>query len=331
MTLFSHGTTLATNALITRKFPPAVDGDDEGFRDVIEIRRGNRNDLWDTYTEIAAALHPPPRSLGRDRARRLRRPASSRRSTRKRRARWPRIIGRRGIKTVAVCFINAFANPANEDRMREILMEELPDVAVSISSEIMPEIFEHERFSTTVANAVLSPVVGPYAERLSAADGQGRLQGRRAAAALRRRRDDGEDRGEDSPRAWPHPASPPARSPAVTSRSLCGLRKLDRLRHGRHSHGRLAVPIAATCASPKSGTSSTATRSASPRIEVLTIGAGGGSIAWIDDAGSLRNGPQSAGAESRPGLLRARRARCRPTPTPTSCWAASARRWPAAR
>src|SRR5205823_5860203 len=76
------------------------------------------------------------------------------------------ILRRRGAQTVAVCFINAHANPAHELRMREILEEELPDVKVSTSAEILPEIFEHERFSTTVANAVLAPLISGYVNRL---------------------------------------------------------------------------------------------------------------------------------------------------------------------
>jgi len=152
--LFSHGTTLATNALITRRFPPAVMVTTKGFRDVIEIRRGTRDDLWDTYKEMA-----PPYIRRRDRlvveeridyAGKVVKPLDEEdaRET-------ARIIAKRGVKTIAVCFVNAFANPANEQRMREILLEQVPDATISLSSEIMPEIFEHERFSTTVANAVL--------------------------------------------------------------------------------------------------------------------------------------------------------------------------------
>ena len=91
---------------------------------------------------------------------------SSSRSTRMTRAGSPATLRRRGVSTVAVCFINSYANPANERRMKEILEEELPGVAVSTSSEILPEIFEYERFSTTVANAVLSPLVVGYTTRL---------------------------------------------------------------------------------------------------------------------------------------------------------------------
>jgi N-methylhydantoinase A len=166
MVLFSHGTTLATNALITRKFPPAVMVTTQGFRDVIEIRRGTRNDLWDTYAEMAG-----PYIRRRDRLVVMERVDYAGQIVTPLDEKEARalavIIRRRNVKTVAVCFVNAFANPENEERMREILMEELPGVAISISSEIMPEIFEHERFSTTVANAVLAPVVGSYGKGLS--------------------------------------------------------------------------------------------------------------------------------------------------------------------
>src|SRR5919201_1409306 len=163
--VFSHGTTVATNALITRNLPAAAMGTTRNFRDVIEIRRGTKDDLWDAYKDVA-----PPYIRRRDRfevtervdwAGNIVTPVDE---TEARRV--AGILRRRGIQTVAVCFVNAYANPANEARMREILEEELPGVAVSTSSEILPEIFEHERFSTTVANAVLAPLVGGYVARL---------------------------------------------------------------------------------------------------------------------------------------------------------------------
>ncbi|NEJ91611.1 hydantoinase/oxoprolinase family protein, partial [Rhizobium leguminosarum] len=76
------------------------------------------------------------------------------------------ILKRRGVAAVAVCFMNAYLNGANERAMRDILLVEMPDIPVSISSQVLPEIFEHERFSTTVANAVVSPVVVNYTSRL---------------------------------------------------------------------------------------------------------------------------------------------------------------------
>ncbi len=73
-----------------------------------------------------------------------------------------RILKKRGVAAVAVCFMNAFTNGANERRMKQILEEDLPGVPITASSEVLPEIFEHERFSTTVVNAILAPVVGSY-------------------------------------------------------------------------------------------------------------------------------------------------------------------------
>src|SRR5579883_1088958 len=165
VTLFSHGTTVATNALITRRLPRTAMVCTEGFRDVIEIRRANKEDLWDTYKDVARPYIPRrDRLTVRERvdaAGRIVTPldeAGAREVA--------RILRKRQVAAVAVCFMNAFMNGANERRMKEILEEELPGVPVTTSSETLPEIFEHERFSTTVVNAVLSPVVGDYAARL---------------------------------------------------------------------------------------------------------------------------------------------------------------------
>ena len=167
VTLFSHGTTVATNALITRRFPKVAMVTTRGFRDVLEIRRGTKDDLWDAYKDVAPAIIPRRdrlevteridyrgeilTPLDEDEARAV-----------------VEDLRARDVETVAVCFINAYANPANELRMREILEAELPGVTISTSSEVLPEIFEYERFSTTVANAVLSPLVGGYVKRLGA-------------------------------------------------------------------------------------------------------------------------------------------------------------------
>ena len=115
--LFSHGTTIATNALITRRLPRAAIVATRGFRDVIEIRRGTKEDLWDAYKDVA-----PPYVRRRDRYEVTERidyagvvleqldEDDARRVA--------DILLRKGIETVAVCFINAHANPANEARMR---------------------------------------------------------------------------------------------------------------------------------------------------------------------------------------------------------------------
>src|SRR5438876_1348475 len=117
--VFSHGTTVATNALITRNLPPAAMVTTTKFRDVIEIRRGTKADLWDAYNDVA-----PPYIRRRDRfevteridwAGKVVTPLDEDDARRV-----AAILRRRGVQTVAVCFINAHANPEHEVRTREI-------------------------------------------------------------------------------------------------------------------------------------------------------------------------------------------------------------------
>ena len=166
VTLFSHGTTVATNALITRRLPPAAMICTEGYRDVIEIRRSNKEDLWDTYKDVAQPyIRRRDRLTVRERidhGGKVTTPLDEADAREK-----ARILRKRGVDAVAVCFMNSFINPAHETRVKEILEEELPGVEITTSSETLPEIFEHERFSTTVVNAILSPVVGGYVSRMN--------------------------------------------------------------------------------------------------------------------------------------------------------------------
>ncbi len=295
--LFSHGTTIATNALITRRFPRAAMVTTQGFRDVIEIRRGNRDDLWDTYKEIA-----PPYIGRRDRLvveERIKFDGTILTPVNEVQAREvANVIRKRGIKTVAVCFANSYANPENENRMREILLDELPDVAVTTSSEVHPEIFEHERFSTTVANAVLQPIIGPYTEGLARELADRGYEG----DVLLLHSGGGMMTAKMADKFAARLAASGIAAGAIASREIatrCGFENSIGFDMGGTStdvsladHGELRIttewfveygyPICF------------------PSIEVLTIGAGGGSIAWLDDAGSLRNGPQSAGATPGP-------------------------------
>jgi N-methylhydantoinase A len=301
VTLFSHGTTVATNALITRRFPPAALVTTRGFRDVIEIRRGTRDDLWDAYKDVS-----PPYIRRRDRFEltervdfegRIVEPVDEA-ETRALAAR----LRRRGVETVAVCFINAYANPANEARVREILAEELPDVAISTSSETLPEIFEYERFSTTVANAVLAPLVGGYVSRLEARlrdDGY-------AGDLLILHSGGGVMTSAMVQRFAGRIAASGIAAGAIACRhiaQLCGFENAIGLDMGGTS-----TDISLVHGGEMRTTNEWGVEYGHPicfpSIEILTIGAGGGSLAWIDDAGSLRNGPQSAGAEPGPACYR---------------------------
>jgi N-methylhydantoinase A len=295
--LFAHGSTIGTNALITRDLPPTALITTEGFRDVHEIRRGDRDDLWDAYRD------PPPPYIRR--RHRLEVPeridyegrvvsgldlGAARRVA--------SIVSRRGYESVAVCFVNAHTNGEHEREMARILADAAPAVAISLSSEVSPTIFEHERTSTTVINACLRPRVTRYLEDLEASlaergyegdvlvlhSGGGVMTARsisRLAARIAK-------------------SGPAAGAVAMSTMSrACGLENA------------IGVDIGGTSAdvSIMSDGELHMTDETSvefgypilfPGVDVATIGAGGGSIAWVDDGGSLRNGPLSAGAEPGP-------------------------------
>src|SRR5699024_10488353 len=269
----------------------------KGFRDVPEIRRGTKLDLWDAYKDVA-----PPYIKRRDRFEVDERIEYTRKVLKQVDEQEVRTMARklkrRGVESIAICFLNAYVNGENESLVKQILREELPDVYISASSEILPEIFEHERMSTTIINAVLGPTVGNYIQLLE---------------------DKVEDMGYDgdllvlhsgggvmTSETVPHYASRIASSGiaagAIASKhiaELCGFKNAIGLDMGGTSadislmyEGDLRIttdwyieygyPIGF------------------PSIEILTIGAGGGSLSWVDEGGSLRNGPQSAGAEPGP-------------------------------
>lgn len=297
VTLFSHGTTVATNALITRRFPPVAMVTTRGFRDVLEIRRGTRDDLWDAYKDVAPAI-----VRRRDRLEVSERidyqgqvileldEAEARSVAEQLRA--------RGVETVAVCFINAYANPANEQRMREILEEELPDVSISTSSETLPEIFEYERFSTTVANAVLSPLVGGYVQRLGKRLKKGGYDG----DLLLLHSGGGVMTSALVQKYAVRLAASGIAAGAIACQrlaGLCGYENAIGLDMGGTSTD-ISLVYEGEMRTTNEWSVQYGHPICFPSIEILTIGAGGGSLAWIDQAGSLRNGPQSAGADPGP-------------------------------
>jgi N-methylhydantoinase A len=297
VTLFSHGTTVATNALITRSFAPAAMVTTRGFRDVIEIRDGTKDDLWDAYKDVSG-----PYIRRRDRFEVTERvdfagttitrldEADARRVA--------QLLHKRKVNTVAVCFVNSYANPDHEIRMREILEEELPGATVSTSAEILPEIFEHDRFNTTVANAVLAPLVSGYvyrlAEQLKTAGYLGDLLvlhsggGSMTPAMVER---------------YPvRIAASGIAAGAIAARHVaqqCGFENAVGLDMGGTSTD-IALVSDGELRMTKEWQVEYGHPIIFPSIDVLTIGAGGGSLAYIDIAGSLRNGPRSAGADPGP-------------------------------
>ena len=238
--VFSHGTTVATNALITRNLPAGGDGDHA------ELPRRDRDPARDEAGSLGrvrgrrAAVHPAPRPVRGDRADRPRR-----------RGREPARRGRgaaggggscdaAGSQTVAVCFINAYANPAHEQRMREILEEELPgrdrlDVGGGAARDLRARAVlddGRERGALAADLRLRQPAAGPAGRE------QG-YDGRRAAAPLGRRRDDAEA-GRAVRRAPRRLGHRRGRDRQPAPRDAVRLPERDRLRHGRHVHRRLA-------------------------------------------------------------------------------------------
>ncbi len=297
VTLFSHGTTVATNALITRRLPPAAMICSEGYRDVIEIRRSNKEDLWDTYNDVAQPyIRRRDRLTVRERidhGGQIATPLDEADAREK-----ARILRKRGVEAVAVCFMNSFINPQHEARMKEILQEELPGVEITTSSETLPEIFEHERFSTTVVNAILSPVVGGYVSRMNEALQQGGY----ASDLLMLHSGGGVMTPATAGQFAGRLAGSGIAAGAIASRHiamLCGYENSIGLDMGGTSCD-VSLVFGGESRITKDWHIEFGYPIRFPSIEVLTIGAGGGSLAWIDDAGSLHNGPQSAGADPGP-------------------------------
>src|ERR1700682_4711299 len=190
--------------------------------------------------------------------------------------------------------MNAYLNGENERALRDTLLDEMPNIPVSTSSQVLPEIFEHERFSTTVANAVVSPVVVNYTSRLGE-----RLAGEGYTRALLLLHGGG---GVMPPASFkdfpPRLAGSGIAAGAIASRyvaGLCGFPNSIGLDMGGTSTD-VSLAYEGQSRITKDWYIEFGYPIRFPSIEVLTIGAGGGSLAWTDPAGSLRNAPQSAGA-----------------------------------
>jgi N-methylhydantoinase A len=161
-----HGTTLVINSIIERKGARTGLITTKGFRDVLELGREIRYAPYDIFAEFPKALIPRRFRLEVDE--RLRSdgtvlkpldPEEARKAVHK--------LIEMGVESIAVCLLNSFENPAHELMIKEIIQEESPDVSISISYEVLPQIREYERTSTTVTNAYVKPLTAMYLSRLS--------------------------------------------------------------------------------------------------------------------------------------------------------------------
>jgi N-methylhydantoinase A len=160
-----HGTTLVTNALIERRGAATALLTTEGFRDAVAIGTEHRYDMYDIFLEKPEPLVPRSQRYG-IRERTLDDGSVLRELDEEQVRSVAAEIVERGIGAVAVSFLHGFRNPAHERRVAEILAEEAPEVVVSLSSEVSPEIREYERTSTTIANVYVRPLVERYLRSL---------------------------------------------------------------------------------------------------------------------------------------------------------------------
>jgi N-methylhydantoinase A len=165
LALIIHGTTLATNSIIERKGAKTALVTTEGFRDTIEIRHENRFEQYDVNIDLPSPLVPrrhrftvPERVNAQGRVVVPLDEAAV--------ARLAETLAAAGIESVAIGFLHSFTNPAHEIRSREILTARLPGVSFTLSSEVSPEMREYERFSTACANAYVQPMLGRYLTNL---------------------------------------------------------------------------------------------------------------------------------------------------------------------
>lgn len=280
-----HGSTVATNAFLERKGARLTLVTTRGFEDILEIGRQERGSLYDLRWERPEPLVPRSRRIGvRERI-----DAAGRVIVPLDRASLRRIQG----EHVAVCFLHSYANPAHEREAGRILKH------ASLSSDILPEYREYERFSTTVLNAYVAPVVERYIARLERALGRLRLLASDGGAITAR---------SACRRAAQTLLSGPAGG-VIAAQSL-GLGRVISLDMGGTSTD--VCLIDGTAKVTKEGSIGGLPLRV-PHFEIHTVGAGGGSIARMDEAGALRVGPESAG--STPGPISYGRGGTRPTVT----------------
>jgi len=297
LALFKHGCTLATNAIIQRTGARTGLITTEGFRDILPAARAARIDLYDSDWDPSPPLVPrrhiltvPERVTYEGGVLVPLDEAAV--------ARAGRTLARRGMQSIAVSFLHSYINPAHERRAREILETACPGLFIYISSETIPEVREFERTSTTVVNAYLGPILERYladlGDRLRAWGYAGQLLithsggGLMTCAAARR-----------LPARICQSGPAGGVMGAAGLGRLAGFENLITLDMGgtsadlsliHHGEPRVAnewkvefnIPITF------------------PALDLVAIGAGGGSVAWVEAGGLLRVGPRSAGADPGP-------------------------------
>ena len=304
-----HGTTVGTNALLERKGAKTGVITTRGFRDVLEMRRRDRPTTWGLWGTFEPVV---PRDLRLEVAERTLADGTIHTAVDLDQVRAAaKTLIEKGCEAVALIFVNAFANDANERAAAEALRAVWPNPHVSISTELLPEIREFERASTTALNAYLQPPVGSYLQRL-----ENRLKEGGSDAQILIVQSNGGVMSVESARRRPvrtalsGPAAGVIACQAVAV--AAGFPNVITCDMGGTSFDvSLIANGEAALAAQTSIDFGMVVRT--PMIEIVTIGAGGGSIAGLDRGGLLQIGPESAGSD--PGPVCYGKGNTRPTVT----------------
>ena len=304
-----HGTTVATNAIIEKKVAPTGFITTDGFRDLLEIQRQIRPTLYDLHFEKPLPLVPRYLCFGiperLDAQGRVLTPLDESALVEA-----VEQLKRENVKAVAVCFLHSYINPNHEKRAGEILREVFPDAIVSLSSEVAPEFREYFRASTTVINACIRPIVAHYLRRI-----EDRLREKRITAALLVMQSSGgvftfasaSEKPvfmvESGPAAGVIAATYLGTAlghPDVISLDMGGTTAKAGLIQNGAPRVTKEYEVGTAAQSGVGASRGAGYPIRTPVIDLVEIGAGGGSIAWVDSGGILRVGPQSAGADPGP-------------------------------
>lgn len=296
VSFLSHGTTVVINALIEGKGAKTALVTTRGFRDVLEIGRSNRTEMYDALYSKPQPL--VPRYLRLEVGERIDADGA---------VLEPldldefdgmiELLKREKVESVAVCFLNAYANPRHEVEIGKLLRERLPGAAVSLSHLITRRYYEFERTSTTTQNAYVMPVVRRYLNDL-----EEDLKGRQFEQVLQIMQSNGgvmaASVARDIPIAMVESGPAGGAIGAAQLAKLSGFENVISYDMG----GTTAKTSIITGGLPET-TEQYAVEGRPillPVVDLREIGAGGGSIAWIDEAGAMHVGPQSAGAAPGP-------------------------------
>jgi N-methylhydantoinase A len=291
---FTHGMTVGTNALLEERGARAALVATGGFSDVLEIGRQNRPSLYHPCRPKPRPLVDP--ELRFEAAERIGASGVVDELADEEVARLVDRVRESGVESVAVCLLFAFSEPEHEQRIASALRDALPDVHVSTSHEVLPAFREYERFSTTVIDAYLSPLLGRYLDSLA-----GACRERGLAEPEVMRSSGGTADAAEAARAgaW-----------SVLSGPAGGAVGAGLLARSAGHPDAIGVDMGGTscdvCVVDDGEVRRTDSREIEgrpiqlPMVDVHTVGAGGGSIGWRDAGGALRVGPRSAGAEPGP-------------------------------